>query len=172
MPCCPDRYPCALAALGFSRGWFPWESEGYPHPANMYHSAIPGGISGTWRTCFSYISTICWRRCRRRSAVSPTFSGLRPSGRGGGDRRGSPVRLRCEEAKCRQLAAPMHREAAANFVWRNGLETFFNKGTNGRWRDVLTGGRARDAGAGEGPGDDPGLRRLHGARPQPRSQSS
>ena len=26
----------------------------------------------------------------------------------------------------------------ARAIWRHGLDTFFFKGTNGRWRDVLT----------------------------------
>jgi aryl sulfotransferase len=34
-------------------------------------------------------------------------------------------------------AAPMPEEGARS-VWKNGLDTFFFKGTNGRWRDVLT----------------------------------
>jgi aryl sulfotransferase len=29
-------------------------------------------------------------------------------------------------------------EQNARFIWKDGLGTFFFKGTNGRWRDVLT----------------------------------
>ena len=29
-------------------------------------------------------------------------------------------------------------QGAAEFVWKDGLDTFFFRGTNGRWRDVLT----------------------------------
>ena len=34
-------------------------------------------------------------------------------------------------------AAPMPADRA-KAIWRDGLDTFFFKGTNGRWRDVLT----------------------------------
>jgi aryl sulfotransferase len=39
--------------------------------------------------------------------------------------------------------AALKQEAAAaddrmKLIWKDGANTFFNKGTNGRWRDVLT----------------------------------
>ena len=34
-------------------------------------------------------------------------------------------------------AAPMP-EHRADFIWKNGLRTFFHRGTNGRWRGVLS----------------------------------
>ena len=36
-------------------------------------------------------------------------------------------------------AAPMPQESA-EFVWKDGLDTFFFRGTNGRWRGVLSEG--------------------------------
>jgi aryl sulfotransferase len=31
----------------------------------------------------------------------------------------------------------MRNDAGMKMIWKDGANTFFNKGTNGRWRDVL-----------------------------------
>ena len=49
-----------------------------------------------------------------------------------------------------------------DMIFKNGSTTFFNKGTNGRWKDVLTAAdlhKSRRSGAGE---TDAGLRTLGG----------
>ena len=133
MPRCPDDIH-ALWALWISRGWFPWESDGWPHSGNLYHTAswwrfrhlpnirfvhyadlladLPGELARI--AGFLGIALDAERRTAIAAAVS--FEAIR------------------EDAAA---AAPMPEERA-RAIWRHGLDTFFFKGTNGRWRDVLT----------------------------------
>ena len=132
----PPRYDDIhrLWADWISRGWFAWESEGWPHFGNLYHTAtwwrfrhlenillvhfadlladLPGEIARV-AAHLGIELTDAWRDAIARAV---TFDAIR------------------EDAAA---AAPMP-EDGARFVWKNGLDTFFFKGTNGRWRGVLT----------------------------------
>lgn len=133
LPRCPKDIH-ELWALWITRGWFPWESEGWPHSGNLYHTMswwrardlpnvhfvhfadllddLPGEIA----RISAFLGTALSDARRREIAGAVSFKAIRrdPS-----------------------AAAPMP-EARAAAVWRQGLGTFFYKGTNGRWRDVLT----------------------------------
>jgi aryl sulfotransferase len=133
LPRCPEDIH-ALWALWIGRGWFPWESEGWPHSGNLYHTAswwrfrhlpnilfvhfadlladLPGEIARV--ADFLGIELDAARRAAIADAV--TFAAMRSDA---------------------AAAAPMP-EQRADWVWRRGLATFFHKGTNGRWRGVLT----------------------------------
>ena len=133
MPPCPgdihDYWP-----LWIDRGWFPWETEGWPHSGNLYHTAswwpfrhlpnilfvhyadlladLPGEIA-----CVAAFLGIALSDARRAEiAEAVRFDAIRKDAAG---------------------SAPVARERA-DVIWRHGLDTFFFKGTNGRWRDVLT----------------------------------
>lgn len=130
--CPPDLH--ALWPDWIGRGAFPWQSEGWPHSGNLAHTAswwryrhlpnillvhfadlladLPGEVARI--AAFLGIPLSPERRAAVAGAV--TFEALRRDGD----------------------AAPMPK-AAVEAVWRGGLETFFHKGTNGRWRGVLTG---------------------------------
>ncbi len=133
MPRCPDDIH-ALWRLWISRGWFPWESEGYPHSGNMYHTRSWWNFRHLENVLFVHFNDLLAALPEEIGRVAD-FLGIAVSP--------AEVAAIAEEVRFDALrknaasAAPMP-EAAANFVWRNGLETFFNKGTNGRWRDVLT----------------------------------
>jgi aryl sulfotransferase len=133
MPRCPDDIH-ALWPLWIGRGWFPWESDGWPHSGNLYHTA------SWWR--FRHLPNVAFVHYADLLADLPGevarvagFLGidLDPERR---DAIADAVRfdaLRRDAA----AAAPMPDERADR-IWRDGLGTFFFKGTNGRWRDVLT----------------------------------
>jgi aryl sulfotransferase len=129
--------PADLHALWphwIGRGWFPWESEGWPHSGNLYHTAswwrfrhlpnilfvhfadlladLPGEIARVAE--FLDIPLEATRQAEIARAVS--FDAIRRDA---------------------AAAAPLPVERAET-IWRKGLDTFFFKGTNGRWRGVLT----------------------------------
>jgi aryl sulfotransferase len=133
MPRCPADIR-TLWRQWITRGWFPGDSEGWPHSSNMGHNA------GWW--AFRHLPNILFvhfadmladlpaevariagflgipadaRRCQA-VAAAVTFDSLRRD----------PVR-----------AAPLPAERMPE-VWKGGAGTFFNKGTNGRWKTVLT----------------------------------
>jgi aryl sulfotransferase len=133
MPRCPDDIH-ALWPRWIGEGWFPWESDGWPHSGNLCHTAtwwrfrhlpnirfvhyadlladLPGEIAGV--AAFLGIDLPPARRAEIAAAV--TFDALRRDSANAG---------------------PMPADRAAA-IWHDGLDTFFFKGTNDRWRDVLT----------------------------------
>jgi aryl sulfotransferase len=133
MPRCPDDIH-ALWALWISTGWFPWESEGWPHSGNLYHAM------SWWR--FRHLPNILFVHYADLLADLPgeiervaAFLGI-ALGAGRRDEIAQAVgfdAIRRDAA----AAAPMP-DARAAAIWRNGLGTFFHKGTNNRWREVLT----------------------------------
>lgn len=133
MPRCPDDIHAFWDAW-ISRGWFEGESEGYPHSANLGHTA------SWWR--FRHLCNILFVHFNDLLADLPGEIG----------RVAAHLGIRLGSSEARRLAAeldfagmkrnperaaPMAPEAAAS-IWTGGLGTFFFKGTNGRWREVLT----------------------------------
>jgi aryl sulfotransferase len=133
LPRCPDDIH-ALWPLWIGRGWFPWESEGWPHSGNLYHTA------SWWR--FRHLPNILFVHFADLLADLPgeivrvaDFIGIEIDAA-----RLAATADAVTFAAIRRdpaAAAPMPEERA-DWIWRQGLATFFNQGTNGRWRDVLT----------------------------------
>jgi aryl sulfotransferase len=124
----------AFWAGWINRGWFPWETEGYPHSANMGHTQSWWNFRHLPNILFVHYADLLAepavevRRVARHLGIAlsdravdgtvqaTTFTALRENG-----------------AK----TGPMPVEGA-NQIWPEGMNTFFFKGTNGRWREVLT----------------------------------
>ncbi|MBP7000189.1 sulfotransferase domain-containing protein [Amaricoccus sp.] len=132
MPRCPADLH-ALWPRWISEGWFPWESDGWPHSGNLYHAAswwrfrhLPNlhlvhfqdlldDLDGEIARLAAFLDLPLAPDRRAAIAAATSFTALRA------DRTAGPM------AEDRALA-----------TWRDGLATFFHKGTNGRWRGVLT----------------------------------
>jgi aryl sulfotransferase len=117
-----------------NRGWFPWETEGYPHSANMGHTQSWWNFRHLPNILFVHYADLLTepadevRRVARHLGISL------------GDRAVDRiVKATTFEALRENVAksGPMPVEGA-NQTWPEGLKTFFFKGTNGRWREVLT----------------------------------
>lgn len=133
MPPCPDD-PRELWRQWMTRGWFEWESEGYPFWSNLHHTAsywpyrhLPNVLFLHYNDMLADLDAAVRRLagfCRieidddlvARVVECTTFSNLKQS----------------------SIEAEKKKAAGMPEVFRGGQETFFNKGTNGRWRDVLT----------------------------------
>jgi aryl sulfotransferase len=117
-----------------TRGWFDGESEGYPHSANLGHTQ-------SWWD-FRHLDNILFVH----------FNDLLADLTGEIARVADYLDIPVSAAECARLAqnldfaavkrnaaraAPMLPENAPK-VFAGGLSTFFFKGTNGRWRDVLS----------------------------------
>ena len=133
LPRCPadihDLWP-----LWIGRGWFPWESDGWPHSGNLYHTM------SWWR--FRHLPNLHFVHFADLLADLPgeiarvaAFLGIALT-----DARRDEIAqaVRFEAIRRDPAAAAPMPEARAAAIWRQGLGTFFHKGTNGRWRDVLT----------------------------------
>ena len=113
-----------------SKGWFEWETEGYPYWGNLHHTK-------TW-----------WPYRTLDNVLFVHFNDLLAD-LGGEIRRIAQFLdiARSEEelaeithavtfSTMKQNAKQLIRDV--DKVWKGGAETFIFKGTNGRWRDVLS----------------------------------
>lgn len=113
-----------------TRGWFAWESEGYPYWGNMHHTK-------TW-----------WDYRHLPNIHFVHYADLKTN-------LASEVRLLADfleiplpESALPDILQATSFEAMRNSaerlnpnltgLWKEGAKTFFFKGTNGRWKDVLS----------------------------------
>lgn len=128
LPPCPDD-PRTFWRSWITRGWFPWESEGYPFWGNLHHTA-------TW-----------WRFRHLPNVLLVHYADLQRDLEGEIGRVAARLELSPSEATIAAVAEAvsfdaMKRRAAEIAPWANGRlaggpDAFIYKGTNGRWRGVL-----------------------------------
>jgi aryl sulfotransferase len=129
MPRCPDDIHEQWREW-ITRGWFEWESEGYPHSGNMHHTQ-------TW-----------WNFRHLDNILFVHFNDLLADLAGEIERVAAFLDIAVTADQLTTIAeavsfATLKRRATADpetakDTWKEGMATFFHKGTNGRWRDVLS----------------------------------
>jgi aryl sulfotransferase len=113
-----------------TRGYFPWESEGYPYWSNLRHTQtwwdyrhlpnilfvhfnhLLGDLPGEIERVAAFLDIPVTRDAVERIAHETTFSTVK-----------------------RKAVNSM---SGMENGFKGGTQTFFHKGTNGRWRDVLS----------------------------------
>lgn len=133
LPRCPDDIR-VFWKQWISRGWFPWESEGYPFWSNLHHVATFWPLRDAANVLFVHYGDMLAdlpAEIRRMA----DFLEIEVS-----DERIAEV---AELMTFRNVRATVDKNIAEHGnqgpgMLKNGLASFFNKGTNGRWRDVLT----------------------------------
>jgi aryl sulfotransferase len=113
-----------------TRGWFAWENEGYPFWGNLHHTA-------TW-----------WEYRHLDNILLVHFNDLLANLTGEIHRIADFLNIPVSKHQLQEIARGVHlatmREEAertdAGLVksFRGGANTFFFKGINGRWKDVLS----------------------------------
>jgi aryl sulfotransferase len=119
-----------LWEMWINRGWFEWETEGYPHWSNLRHVQ-------TW-----------WDECERSNILFVHYNDLLADLEGEIRRISNYLDIECAESNLSAITnlvtfKSMKRDAEtldpnAADGFKGGANTFFNKGTNGRWNGVLT----------------------------------
>lgn len=127
-PAPPDMH--AFWRDWISRGWFAWEQEGYPFWGNLHHT-------NTW-----------WQYRHLDNILLVHFNDLLTDLSGEIRRIARFLDIDCAEEHLAAVAgavtfATMKQQATqllpgAESVWRGGAQTFIFRGTNGRWRTVLS----------------------------------
>ena len=130
MPC-PDTIQ-GLWTMWITKGWFEWETEGYPHWSNLRHMQ-------TW-----------WQDRDRPNILFVHYNDLLADLTGEIARIADFLDIDCASEIVSAIAElvtfkSMKRDAevikpGAADVFKGGARTFIYRGTNGRWRDVLTEG--------------------------------
>lgn len=114
-----------------SRGWFAWENEGYPFWGNMAHIRSWWAFRDLPNIRFVHFNDLLADTCAEIAGIAAYLN------------------IACSSEMCRDIAKAVSfksmRRAATQIstgneaVFKDGARTFINKGTNGRWKDVLTG---------------------------------
>jgi len=129
---CPED-PRALWRDWMTRGWFDWESEGYPFWSNLHHTQ-------------SY-----WRYRHLPNFLLLHYNDMLADLEGAVRKVARFCRIEASEERIAKTVeattfANVKKRAEAldpsedmtNAFFEGGQKTFFFKGSNGRWRDVLT----------------------------------
>jgi aryl sulfotransferase len=113
-----------------SRGWFEWESDGWPYWSHLYN------VQSWWE--FRHVPNILL--LHYADLIEDTEREMRNIARF--------LEIDVPEARWPELARRVSFTAmrkkgevyapGGGQFWKGGAQTFLNKGTNGRWRDVLT----------------------------------
>lgn len=113
-----------------TRGWFPWESEGYPYWGNFHHTKTWWDYRHLPNILFLHYADLKAdlageiRRIANFLAIPLTDDAL-------------PTLM--EEVSLETMRERADRlDPSVKQVWKEGAKTFFFKGTNGRWQDVLS----------------------------------
>lgn len=115
-----------------TRGWFDWENEGYPFWGNLHHTAA-------W-----------WEYRHLDNILFVHFSDLLANLPGEIQRIAAFLNIPVPDANLKEIAQRVSLEAMRDEAERTdaglvksfqgGAQTFFFKGINGRWKDVLSSG--------------------------------
>jgi aryl sulfotransferase len=126
----PQQEIHAFWRAWITTGWFPWESEGYPYWGNLHHTA-------TW-----------WPYRHRDNILLVHYSDLLRDLPGEIRRIAQFLSIPCSDQTIAAVAeavtfAAMQQQADqllpdSDETWHGGGQTFVFKGTNGRWKDVLS----------------------------------
>jgi aryl sulfotransferase len=128
LPPCPED-PHELWRGWMTRGWFEWETEGYPWWSNLHHVQSWWDYRHLPNILFVHYADLLAdleggiRRVARFLDINVPESVM------------AAIVRNCTLAEMRASAEEDFR---FNLAFKGGAKTFFNKGTNGRWREILS----------------------------------
>jgi aryl sulfotransferase len=127
-PRCPAT-PRALWQRWIREGWFDWEADGWPFWSHHHHMSTWWAVRDAPNILLVHYNDLLadTEREMRRIAAFLDISVAEESW---------PALLRDVSLGAMRLEAQLRADPEP--VFRDGASTFFYKGTNGRWRDVLT----------------------------------
>jgi aryl sulfotransferase len=127
-PCLTDIHELWRAWI--THGWFEWESEGYPFWGNMHHTQTWWNYRHLENILFVHYSDLLSDLPREMQRMAH-FLGISIS-----DEAVATLLPTLSLEAMRQGGE--HTLPGPEWVWKDGAQTFYYRGTNGRWRDVLT----------------------------------
>jgi aryl sulfotransferase len=113
-----------------TNGWFEWETEGYPYWSNLHHVQTWWDFRHLPNILFVHFNNLLSDLKGEIRRIAD-FLGITVS-----DAMLDGIAEMVTFEKTKQIADQLLPDAGQ--TWHGGATTFINKGTNGRWRDVLT----------------------------------
>jgi aryl sulfotransferase len=130
----PPEDPRVLWQQWATRGWFPWESDGWPYWSHSHHFSSWWALRRRPNVLFVHFNDLLDDLDGEMRRVA-AFLGV-SIGEEAWPQLVDGATFRSMKDEAQRLDA--ERGDRASSVWRDGIATFFHKGTNGRWRDVLS----------------------------------
>lgn len=129
IPQCPEDIR-TFWRLWLTKGYFPWESEGYPFWSNLRHAQSWYDVKNMDNVMHVHYSDLLADSAEKIREIA-NFIGIEIGDRG------------CQELAVYTSFENTKKNLDKLFphsykLFENGADTFFNKGTNGRWQGVLT----------------------------------
>lgn len=113
-----------------TRGWFPWESEGYPYWGNMTHTKSWWDYRDLPNVHFIHYADLLVDIEGEIQRIADFLEISLPA---------QVVPAISEAVTLDSMRTRASKnEATDSFVWQGGSNTFYFKGTNGRWKEVLS----------------------------------
>lgn len=131
MPRCPQDIR-EYWRTWITRGWFAWEREGYPHSGNMHHTQTWWQFRHLPNILFVHYSDLL-ANLEEEIARVAKFLDIAVSSAAI-----AAIAKAVSLQEVKKDPAKLLDPVEASMIWKEGVNTFFHKGTNGRWRDVLT----------------------------------
>lgn len=116
-----------------TQGWFAWESEGYPYWGNLHHTQTWWNYRHLPNILFVHYNDLLANLAGEIQRIADFLQ--------------IPLNAEALPAIIQAVSLETMRDEAVHAesadpnrspVWKEGAKNFFFKGTNGRWKDVLT----------------------------------
>ena len=129
MPPCPEN-PRDLWRSWITRGWFPWEEEGWPFWANLGHTRSYWEYRHLPNLLFEHYGDMSSHPLREVERIARFI---------GTENNAALVEHAVERSRFDVMKRNADRlQGRMNETWRGGANAFFHAGGGGRWRGVLT----------------------------------
>jgi aryl sulfotransferase len=128
-PRCPDDIR-ELWNNWIQRGWFPWEKEGYPYFSSSHHAQTWWNYRHLPNILFIHYADLLAAPAIEIQRIADYLDITLAEG--SLDRIVDAVSFKTMKANADAIVGE------ASVMWEGGAKRFLNKGTNGRWHDVLT----------------------------------
>ena len=116
-----------------TQGWFPWESEGYPYWGNLHHTQSWWTYRHLPNILFVHYNDLLSDLAGEIGRIATFLKLPLAEEQLPGIMQAVSLEAMRDEAVRAERADPNRTS-----VWKEGAKNFFFKGTNGRWRDVLS----------------------------------
>ena len=131
LPRCPENIKTCWHNW-ITKGWFKWVSEGYPATGNMYHTQTWWPYRHLDNILFVHFNDLLANVTDEITRIAD-FLDIPIS-----ERDVTHVAQAVHISNVKKNPAKIGALPMAEKMWQGGANTFIYKGTNGRWRGVLT----------------------------------
>ncbi|MCP4176956.1 MAG: sulfotransferase domain-containing protein [bacterium] len=128
LPVCPeDIHICWKNWI--SKGWFEWEKEGFPFWGNMHHTQTWWNYRHLNNIQFFHYADLLENKAEEIKRLADYINISLPN---------EAIEAIIDITDIRNMRQRGRKSGTIFHYFKNGSDTFFNKGTNKRWKNILS----------------------------------